>query len=272
MKQIGRLVIAALLLLTQSLTFSAYAFVQPDTLLKESPYSLNYKIDIPITLAALIGNSLGLSLIKKNNRIDDPTEITSLDPGKVPKFDRSSLSLDHTFFEKAHDLSNIGLNVGTILPALLFLDKDMRADWLPLTVLYFESTLVFANVYVWGAATPVARYRPFLYYDEIPIEERMGDFRKNSFFSGHASFTAVASFYIATTYSAYHKSANKLLLYSLATIPPAFVSYYRYKAGKHFPSDVIVGTFVGAIGGVLVPYLHRVNKNRKNKSLTINPI
>jgi membrane-associated phospholipid phosphatase len=31
----------------------------------------------------------------------------------------------------------------------------------------------------------------------------------------------------------------------------------RDEAGNHFPSDVIVGTFIGAFSGFVVPYLHR---------------
>ena len=248
----------------------AFAAANPDS--THRPYTLNYKIDIPITAVTIFGNFYGLKLLKRNFGIDDPDEIYNLDPGNVPKFDRSALSLNSSFFAEAHDISDIGLNVSTVLPVLLFLDKDMRADWLQLTFLYLESQFVFANVYIWGGPHASKRYRPFVYYSEIPIQERRGDFRKNSFFSGHASFTGVASFFMASTYSMYHKDVSKLLLYSLATVPPVFVSYFRYRAGKHFPSDVIVGTVIGAIGGIIVPYLHRSNKKRPDKSWTFNPI
>jgi membrane-associated phospholipid phosphatase len=38
---------------------------------------------------------------------------------------------------------------------------------------------------------------------------------------------------------------------------PAIVGYLRVKAGRHYPSDVIVGYGVGALIGYLVPTLHK---------------
>jgi membrane-associated phospholipid phosphatase len=60
-------------------------------------------------------------------------------------------------------------------------------------------------------------------------------------------------------------------LWAAAMVPPAFVGYNRYKAYKHFPTDVIFGTAVGAAVGILNPQLHKIRKNKKN-SLSITPI
>lgn len=238
----------------------------------KGPYLVKYKIDIPITLIALAGNSLGLLRIQKNTRITDVNEINKLNAENIPKFDRGSLTLDASYLDQANTISNWGLNVSIALPALLLLNKEIRADWLPIMLLYMESELVFANVYAWGAAQFVTRYRPFLYLPDVAVEKKLGDFRKNSFFSGHTSSTATASFFMASVYATYHKTANKLLLYSLASLPPAFVGFFRYKAGKHFPSDVLTGFAVGAVGGMLIPYLHRLGKGERKNSLTIQPV
>jgi undecaprenyl-diphosphatase len=44
---------------------------------------------------------------------------------------------------------------------------------------------------------------------------------------------------------------------TLATTVSTLVSVYRVRAGKHFPTDVIAGTFAGAGIGIVVPHLHR---------------
>ena len=49
----------------------------------------------------------------------------------------------------------------------------------------------------------------------------------------------------------------------LPWIPPAFVGYLRYRALKHYPTDLLIGVFIGASLGILIPELHR-NKEKKN--------
>jgi membrane-associated phospholipid phosphatase len=44
-------------------------------------------------------------------------------------------------------------------------------------------------------------------------------------------------------------------------ISASYVGYLRYLAGKHFPSDVIVGAFMGSVAGYLVPYFHKKSRN-----------
>ena len=54
--------------------------------------------------------------------------------------------------------------------------------------------------------------------------------------------------------------------YCAALIPPAIVGYYRYKAMRHFPTDIMVGMAVGATVGILVPHLHKTKKQDSNLS------
>ena len=94
----------------------------------------------------------------------------------------------------------------------------------------------------------------------------------DSFFSGHTSTTAAASFFMAKVYTDLHPETEgkKWLFYVAALAPPAVVGYFRYKALKHFPTDVLTGIAVGAASGVLIPHLHK-KKEGKNKNLTVIP-
>jgi undecaprenyl-diphosphatase len=66
-----------------------------------------------------------------------------------------------------------------------------------------------------------------------------------SFFSGHASTSFAASVFVYLTL------ASKFKYLGLIFIWPVFFSLSRIFVGVHFPSDVIVGAFVGTILGIL---------------------
>jgi len=80
-----------------------------------------------------------------------------------------------------------------------------------------------------------------------------------SFPSGHAS--TVASIGATATYLAFQRGGVRAwrpwvtLATSLALT--SFVSIERVRSGAHFPTDVIAGSFAGAMVGVLVPHLHK---------------
>jgi membrane-associated phospholipid phosphatase len=77
---------------------------------------------------------------------------------------------------------------------------------------------------------------------------------------------------MAKVMSDYHPELGnkKYWLYAAALVPPAFVGIYRIKALKHFPTDVIMGTAVGAAVGILIPHFHKLAM-RKNKDLSVVP-
>jgi len=94
----------------------------------------------------------------------------------------------------------------------------------------------------------------------------------DSFFSGHVSLTASATFFMAKVFSDYHPQlgAKKWLLYTAALVPPALVGYGRYRGLMHFPSDILLGFTIGATVGILVPHLHKTAKE-ENSSLSVIP-
>jgi len=149
------------------------------------------------------------------------------------------------------------------------LNKNIRADWKDFITLYFEAHLASSILYQ-GTALSVRRARPLVYNTSLSLEVRAGHNASNSFFSGHTSSTATASFFMAKVYADYHQltTGQKILLYAGAAIPPSVVGYYRMKGGKHFRTDVLAGFAVGCLTGVLVPELHR----KKDGNLSFIPI
>jgi len=232
-------------------------------------YHVNPIIDGAVTVAAFGTNYWGLRIVDRKSPLDS-LEISQLDPNDINAFDRSATRQDASKIYDAWDLSDIGMRGSFLLPALLMLDKEIRQDWAPVLLLYLESEAIVGNLFSWGAAMHIDRIRPLVYNPDVSYGDKTFKRNKNSFYSGHTSSSAAASFFVAKVYCDYHPElgAKKLIFYGLAIIPPAFTGYYRYKGMKHFPTDVITGFAVGATTGILVPHLHK----RKNSNLSLIPV
>jgi len=240
---------------------------------QEKVYKLNYRVEIPVTVGLFALNFYGLSLIK-NKPLLDIYQINSLDKNDIWAFDRNAVlqTYSHSKSEQARTISDIGLWTSYCLPALLFIDKDIRNDWADILILYFETQAINLNIYYIGGPVFTKRIRPLVYYEETSMEYKLSDEgTTDSFFSGHTSMVAGASFFMAKVLSDYHPELGlkKWLLYTAAIIPPVFVGYYRYKGLMHFPTDIILGTAIGTAVGILIPHLHKVKKN--NNDLSIIP-
>ena len=240
------------------LLFNGNITAQDKTDKKKPVYKINRKIEIPVTFGLFGASILGFEYLRNKPELTYE-EVIRLDANDIWKFDRSATQQDASFRHRAHDISDIFLNSSVVLPGILALDNHIRKDWLDLLVLYAESHFINTDIYILGASF-TKRIRPFVYNPEVPMKEKLAPETQNSFYSGHVSSAATASFFMAKVYSDYHPEIGnkKYLLYTAALIPPSLVGYYRYKAMKHFPTDLITGLVAGATAGILIPHLHKV--------------
>ena len=250
------------------------AWSQNDSLQMSEVYKMKYKIEIPVTLGLFAANYMGFDLIKnKTHLISD--KIHSLDPKNIWSLDRPAVEQDYSFnsVENAVKASDLGMNISLFLPVFLYLDKNIRKDGLDILLLYLETQGINTALYTYAAALPTNRIRPFVYYPEVSLEKKLGHGTLDSFFSGHTSSTATASFFLAKVYNDYHPELKwkKWIVYSAALIPPTFVGYYRYKALMHFPTDILLGITVGIASGIFIPNLHKL-KFGKKQNLSIIPL
>lgn len=246
--------------------------IQEDTHPKKV-YHVNHWVSGGIIVAGFYTNQIARDKLHKKPTIteDNINRIMSLG---VNRFDRAALRQDVMKREDAAKFSDVLLLSSSAAPLLLFLDKDIRQSWLEIGMLYAETQIINLNFYAWSPIGPsfVERYRPVVYYNGLPLEERNYSSLRNSFFSGHTSSTATATFFMAKVYNDYHPGlgGKKYIIYGLAAIPTTVMGIYRIKALRHFPSDVIVGGLVGAGIGILVPELHRRWQNKLNVSAIYN--
>ena len=266
-----RKIIISLLLVGQF----GFAWTERDTSVVNSVYQMNYKIEIPLTLGIFATNALGLYVFNDKTPLSS-SQIASLDNKDIWFFDRKAIeqTFDATYHKDTRTTSDWLRNTSIFIPAILSLDKTIRKDIYNIIFLYLETQAIGSGLYTYAGITFIDRIRPFVYYSEVSLDSKIEDpGAQNSFFSGHVSAAATASFFLAKVYTDYHPEikSKKWLLYAGAIIPPASVGYYRYKALRHFPSDVIVGIIVGAAAGIIVPELHKV-KFGKNQNLSLVPL
>jgi membrane-associated phospholipid phosphatase len=234
-------------------------------------YKLNYKTEIPLTGGLFALNILGFYQLSKKSTLN-ASQISSLNKDDIWAFDRSAVSQAYPAPSQIYNISDWGLWTSYFSPALLFVDERIRESWLDITFLYFETQAINLNFYVWGGPVFTERIRPIVYYEETSMDYKFGKETTDSFFSGHVSMAAGASFFMAKVLSDYHTDwgAKKWLLYGAALVPPAFIGYCRYRGFMHYPSDILLGAAVGAAVGISVPYLHQIT-SQKNEKISIVP-
>ena len=237
-------------------TFGNYAGAQ-----NEGIYDYNWKIDAPITA---VGSGLtlwGFSELSAKETLD-PDEIIGLTPADVPKFDRSAARRDITSDD--HPGGDI-LMFGPIpLTFLNFIDKEARQEWWEISLLYLEAYAITGAIYGMTAAF-VDRKRPYVFNPEVNIDSRTSRHARNSFIGGHPAVTSTATFFAAKLFHDYHPDSPwRFVIWPVAAALPAGTAYFRWQGGNHFPSDLLVGYWVGAGSSLLVLELHK-NKKLKDR-------
>lgn len=225
-----------------------------------SIYKVNRKVKIPLTLGMFGASVWGFNYLADKQGLSYEKAVR-LSSSYIWRFDRPATKQDASKRLDAHNASDIILNSSVVLPVFLGIDKDIRNDWFDVLLLYGQSHAVSSDLYILNSAL-VSRARPFNYNPDVPTEEKMANESRNSWYSGHVASAATASFFMAKVYSDYHPELEnkKYWLFTAALIPPSLVGYYRYKAMKHFPSDIMAGMLAGAATGILIPQIHKINR------------
>ena len=235
------------------------------------PYEIKIKKEIPYLTTGIIMTSVAL-LAEHNNPIKpySAEQVFALDRGSVNPFDRSAT---YNWSPSAHKASNILISTATFLPIIFIANHHLRSDLIPLAVMSAEVMLVNfgATILMKNLAN---RARPLTYNTVVPLEERTNATSRESFFSGHASHTTAASIYFAKVVTDYHpdmKTSLKVALWATMTTLPAVTAYLRVRAGKHFPTDVIVGYLVGGSIGYFIPHLHKLQARKSDPKVSVFP-
>ncbi len=246
-------------MIRHSLLFTVLFMTGQFTLSAQSPYQFNWKSESIITTIGL--STWGSSYIV-GDRINgfNPEQIKSLNRNKINPFDRAATYNRSYIADKTSD--HLALSA-KLLPLLFLTGDNTRSNFQEIALLYAETYLV-ANGLTTLTKSAVGRTRPFVFNEEVPIDDKLGRGARYSFFSGHTSKTAAMSFFTAKVYADFYPESEwQPFVWAAAAAIPAVTGYMRVKSGKHYPTDVMVGYAVGALSGILVPHLHKRHKKAK---------
>jgi membrane-associated phospholipid phosphatase len=221
-----------------------------------------------------VTNYLGIPSVVNKQEVS-LSELQALNKGVINSIDSWALKQDPSKMDAFENYSDYSLAVSLALPAFLLLDKQIKRDWSDVLLMYLETMTITTNIFEWSYLGPSFqnKFRPITYYDQLTYDQRNSGSYRNSFYSGHVATLAASTFFMAKVYTDYHPGigGNKYLLYGAATIPPLILGYCRVRALKHFPSDIMAGVTIGALVGVIVPELHRLQDKNISLGLYSSP-
>jgi membrane-associated phospholipid phosphatase len=191
-------------------------------------------------------------------------DVAGLSAGSVNRFDRGATYYYSPTIEKA---STALTGAMVVAPFALLANPEIRNNWGPFSTMYLEVLLFSYSLPSFGKSM-VERDRPFVYNPSVPIDQKLTKDARGSFFSRHATAAFASAVFLSTQYDSYNRNeVSNALVWTVSLLSASTVGYMRYKAGDHFPTDILAGAAVGGIIGCGVPWLHENSTTRAHVAL-----
>ena len=180
-----------------------------------------------------------------------PAQIEAVNRNDINSFDRGTMNP----YREDHTGDVLALS-SFLVPIAFLANDDMREDAQTLGAMWVEAT-VWSEGLAQVAKSIAQRTRPYVYDPDAPAYKKTQTEARLSFYSAHATGTAMNCFFMAKVFSDYSSNKNaEIALWSGAVLYPALVGFFRVDSGHHFTTDAIVGLVVGGAIGYLVPAMH----------------
>jgi len=220
----------------------------------QSPYRFSYPVDAPI-IGIGVGSLVTGFLLEKKGKALTLSDLENVNRMNISVFDRSAT---YNWNQKAAHGSDVLLFSSVATPLMFLSDKESRKDFGKVAAISAEVFLLNTGI-TYLTKTLVKRKRPYVYNPNIPNSEKLKKDARHSFFSGHTSTVASMAFSFAMMHSHYFPNSRITpLVWFAAGVLPMIQGILRFRAGKHFWTDIIVGYGAGASVGIVVPVLHKI--------------
>lgn len=220
---------------------------------RDSVYELRTGREIGLLGAGLAANGTAY-LVNRGILPLTPVQVDEISLNTISAFDRGATRNWSPSAGRLSDLTLLG-TVGIVgltgLPTL----RQKKLFTVPL--LYAETMLLTVGIQDFVKAS-VLRTRPFVYNPVAPLSEKVLLDARRSFFSGHSAVSFGSAVFASTVFGHYFPvSRLKPVVWAGSLALATTTAVLRYEAGKHYPTDILVGAAVGSAIGWLVPYLHQ---------------
>ncbi len=235
------------------------------------PYKLN-KSDLVLLP---LGYAIGKYSNSKQQQVKplEYSELIELDYKNINFIDRSAV---HNWNNELSNLSDKTRSTAVKLPIALIVGQAMGGNFnntFTLGLMYVE-TITLTSEVASLVKTLAQRKRPYLYSTQLSMEEKAATLEynvTNSFFSGHTSMAFTSAVFLSKTVTdIYGKSLFSKSVWIASLSLASYTGYLRYEAGRHFPTDILMGAFVGSAIGYLVPVLHKSGETNKNLNVELS--
>ncbi len=233
------------------------------------PYTLTLKTEVPlissITLLDIITN-----ICYENQPAPTVSEIIALNSTDVNALDRTATD---NWSEEADLGSDILHHTSRYSPFLLTIPLLLKKQWYPavtLSLMYVEA-LSISGCLVSITKSLTSRPRPYMYGSALTVEqkEKKGKSGYRSFYSGHTSGAFCSAVFLSKVFSdMYPSSRFKGLMWGISMTAATTTGVLRYAAGKHFPTDILMGACMGSLAGYLIRVSH---KKRETAAVVFYP-
>ena len=171
---------------------------------------------------------------------------------------RWELGTERNFSPTTSHVSDVTLAT-TLAAPVVTLASGSRTGWGNGMIVYgeaLEGTLLLNTV----TKKWVARARPYTHHPAgVALAQSKGPDAHYSFYSGHSALSFTSATTGSLLFAALHddvsaRTGHWAIAYGLAS----FTAHARVRAGRHYPTDVLVGSVMGISWGLAVPLLHDV--------------
>ena len=232
-------------------------FCLPFSFAKQIP-EITLSLDLPLGIVSA-GVAVSGSIVLKQTEIKELKDKDKLLPWDKPFAGTHSESADF-----ASDILNGSLVFPFLISTVSFFKEDAsRQEFLSILCMYTEALALQSGINLLVRSLQISP-RPYLYSENADEEKIKGE-AFGSFYSGHVSAAWTSAVFTSWTFKKLYPESKFIPVVNVASFGiAAAVGVLRVKAGKHYPTDVVVGALAGAGIALGVIQLHEWKSSKIN--------